>query len=261
MRDLRISLLQRELAWEDPAANRAVFQRDLEQLAGMTDLVVLPEMFTTGFSMRSEIISEAEAETTLPWLLDQAAAHDFAITGSLAVRSGDKNYNRLLFVTPDGAVSQYDKRHLFRMSGEDQHYGAGEERLVVNWRDWRICPLICYDLRFPVWSRNRDDYDLLVFVANWPAKRSYPWRQLLIARAIENQSYCVGVNRVGSDGNDIDYSGDSLVLAADGRVLLDCEANSGAFTTTLEASAMNDYRRKFPCHMDADSFTLDPLAK
>ena len=256
MRDLRVSLLQRELAWEDPTANRRAFEQDLAALAGNTDLVVLPEMFTTGFSMRPEIIAEPEAETTLPWLLEQAAAHDFAITGSLAVRSGDANYNRLLFVTPDGKVSCYDKRHLFRMSGEDEHYGAGTEKLIVNWRDWRICPLICYDLRFPVWSRNRGDYDLLIFVANWPAKRSFHWRQLLIARAIENQSYCIGLNRVGSDDNNIDYSGDSLVLAADGQTVLDCAAGSGAFTAVLDAGAMNEYRRKFPCHKDADDFGL-----
>jgi omega-amidase len=256
VRDLRVSLLQRELAWEDPTANRQAFEQDLAALAGNTDLVVLPEMFTTGFSMRPEIIAEPEAETTLPWLLEQAANHDFAITGSLAVRSGGNNYNRLLFVTPDGNVSLYDKRHLFRMSGEDEHYGAGTEKLIVNWRDWRICPLICYDLRFPVWSRNRGDYDLLIFVANWPAKRSFPWRQLLIARAIENQSYCVGVNRVGRDGNNIDYSGDSLVLAADGQTVLDCEAGSGAFTAVLDADAMNEYRRKFPCHKDGDGFEL-----
>ncbi|MCZ6828113.1 MAG: amidohydrolase [Gammaproteobacteria bacterium] len=256
MRDLTISLLQRELAWEDAAANRRVFQQDLAQLAGKTDLVILPEMFTTGFSMRAEIIAENEAQATLPWMIEQARAHDFAITGSLAVRSGEGIYNRLLFVTPDGEVSHYDKRHLFRLSGEHRHYRAGTERQRVSWRDWRICPLICYDLRFPVWSRNAGDYDLLIFVANWPAKRRLHWRQLLIARAIENQSYCVGVNRVGSDGNRIDYCGDSLVLAADGKMLLDCEAEAGAFTVSLDATAMNEYRRKFPCHEDADNFKL-----
>jgi predicted amidohydrolase len=189
-------------------------------------------------------------------MIEQASAHNFAITGSLAVRSGGDVFNRLLFVTPDGGVYQYDKRHLFRMSGEDRHYAAGGQRLIVNWRDWRICPMICYDLRFPVWTRNRDDYDLLIFVANWPAKRSFHWRQLLLARAIENQSYCVGLNRVGSDGNNIDYSGDSLVLAADGQVLVDCKAESGAFSANLDAAAMNEYRRKFPCHMDGDEFRL-----
>ncbi len=256
MRDLTVSLLQRELAWEDAAANRSAFEQDLQQLAGKTDLVILPEMFTTGFSMRTELIAENEADVTTPWLIEQARANDFAITGSLAVRSGDSSYNRLLFVTPEGEVGQYDKRHLFRMSGEDRHYGAGAEKLIVNWRDWRICPLICYDLRFPVWSRNTDDYELLIFVANWPAKRRFHWRQVLVARAIENQSYCVGLNRVGRDGNNIDYSGDSLVLAADGDMLLDCEAGSGAFTVTLDAAAMNEYRRKFPCHKDADDFNL-----
>ena len=256
MRDLRVSLIQRELAWEDAAANRNAFEQDLAQLAGTTDLVLLPEMFSTGFSMRSEIIAEAEAEDTLPWMVEQASRHGFAITGSLAVRSGDGIYNRLLFVTPDGTISHYDKRHLFRMSGEDQHYAEGNKKLIVNWRDWRICPLICYDLRFPVWSRNTGEYDLLIFVANWPAKRRFHWRQLLIARAIENQSYCVGLNRVGSDGNGIEYSGDSLVLAADGELLLDCEAADAVFTTSLDAHAMHEYRRKFPYHKDADNFEL-----
>ena len=257
MRNLRVSLIQRELAWEDPAANRQAFGKDLASLAGKTDLAVLPEMFSTGFSMRAEIIAENEAEDTLPWLQQQADQHNIAITGSLPVRSAGTVYNRLLFVTPAGAVQHYDKRHLFRMSGEDQHYGGGSEKMIVNWRDWRICPLICYDLRFPVYSRNRDDYDLLLYVANWPAKRSFHWRALLTARAIENQSYCLGLNRVGRDDNGIDYSGDSLVLAADGQTLLDCKANSGIFTTTLDASAMNTYRRKFPCHKDADTFSIN----
>lgn len=256
MRDLTVSLLQRELAWEDAGANRASFEADLSALPEDTDLVILPEMFTTGFSMDSASVAETDAEATRPWLVEQARQHNVAITGSLAVRSGGRNYNRLLFVTPDGESSHYDKRHLFRMSGEQNHYDAGDERLIVNYRGWRICPLICYDLRFPVWSRNAGDYDLLLYVANWPAKRRFHWRQLLIARAIENQSYCIGVNRVGRDGNAIDYCGDSLVLAADGRTLLDCEAQSGVFTTTLDAEAMNLYRRKFPCHRDADAFSL-----
>jgi omega-amidase len=257
MRNLRVSLIQRELAWENAAANRRAFALDLASLAGKTDLAVLPEMFSTGFSMRAEIIAENEAEDTLPWLQQQALEHQIAITGSLPVRSAGAVYNRLLFVTPDGAVQHYDKRHLFRMSGEDQHYAGGNDKLIVHWRDWRICPLICYDLRFPVYSRNRDDYDLLLYVANWPAKRRFHWRALLTARAIENQSYCLGLNRVGRDDNGIDYSGDSLVISADGQTLLDCGADSGIFTTTLDPGTMNTYRRKFPCHKDADNFSID----
>ncbi|MEP5764972.1 MAG: amidohydrolase [Halieaceae bacterium] len=263
MRNLTIALLQQELAWEDPAANREQFGASIAGLDSDTDLVILPEMFTTGFSMNAEEVAEDGATSTLPWLQELASSHDVAITGSLAVREGGEVFNRLLFVTPDGQYQHYDKRHRFRMSGEDKHYGAGADKLIVQWRDWRICPMICYDLRFPVWTRNRptdhtEAYDALIFVANWPAKRRQHWRQLLIARAIENQAYCIGLNRVGSDGNGLDYSGDSLVLAADGELLLDCEDQPGIFSATLDAQRMQTYRDKFPCHKDADEFRLEP---
>jgi predicted amidohydrolase len=261
VRDLKLALVQDELDWEDPPANRDRFELALEDLPRDIDLVVLPEMFTTGFSMDAEGVAEDDAATTLPWLQALAAEHDAAITGSLAVREGGQVYNRLLFVTPDGDCRHYDKRHLFRMSGEHKHYAAGRDKLVVEWRDWRICPMVCYDLRFPVWMRNRDSghdaYDLLLVVANWPAKRRYHWRQLLIARAIENQSCCIGLNRIGSDGNGLDYSGDSLVVASDGELLLDCEDRAGLFTATLDATAMNTFRAKFPVAKDADTFKLD----
>lgn len=268
MQDLKVALIQRELAWENPVANRDQFAADIAALDTDTDLVVLPEMFTTGFSMAAEEVAEDRAETTLPWLVALAKEQAVAVTGSLAVREKGRVYNRLLFVTPDGKYQFYDKRHLFRMSGEDLHYTAGSKRLIVEWRGWRICPMVCYDLRFPVWARNhgrvlagedaRGEYDLLLFVANWPAKRRLHWRQLLIARAIENQSYCIGLNRVGSDDNGLDYSGDSLALAADGKILLDCQDNSGVFRVKLDYQAMARYRRKFPCHKDADHFQLDP---
>jgi len=239
-------------------ANRARIERELEQLDPDTNLVVLPEMFTTGFSMNAQQVAEDQGEVTLTWMQAQAQHYAIALCGSLAVRDQDKIYNRLLFVTPDGKHYQYDKRHLFRMSGEDQHYAAGKDRVIVEWRGWRICPLVCYDLRFPVWSRNRDDYDLLLYIANWPEKRRSHWRTLLVARAIENQSYCIGLNRVGSDENGLDYSGDSLVLAADGEVLLDCKAHSGLYSARLDYQKMISYREKFPCHRDADNFRLDP---
>lgn len=267
MQDLKVALIQRGLVWENPVANRKQFAADIVALDADTDLVVLPEMFTTGFSMAAEKVAEDEAEATLPWLIAMAQERAVAITGSLAVRARGKIYNRLLFVTPDGRHWVYDKRHLFRMSGEDLHYAAGRKRLIVEWRGWRICPMVCYDLRFPVWARNhgrvlsgeedRGEYDLLLFVANWPAKRRLHWRQLLIARAIENQSYCIGLNRVGSDGNGLDYSGDSLAVAADGQLLVDCQDISGAFCVRLDYQAMARYRSKFPCHKDADGFRLD----
>ena len=257
MQDLTVTLVQRTLSWEDPAGNRDAIDRDLEGLDAASDLVILPEMFTTGFSMEPERVAEQDAVDTLPWMQSLAARHNAAITGSLAVREGGESFNRLLFVTPEGQVHQYDKRHLFRMAREQEHYAPGVERSVIDFRGWRLLPLICYDLRFPVWSRNRDDYDALFFVANWPAKRAYHWRQLLIARAIENQAYCIGVNRIGEDGNGIPYSGDSLAIAADGVVLVDCEDRAGLFTVTLEAERMARYREKFPCHLDADGFHLD----
>lgn len=263
MRDLTVALVQDELTWEDPQANRDRFEQALEDLSRDTDLVVLPEMFTTGFSMNAEQICEDSAGETLPWMQALAVEHDVAITGSLAVRDGDRLCNRLLFVTPDGKHRHYDKRHLFTMSTENDHYTAGREKLIVEWRDWRICPMVCYDLRFPVWMRNRaaghpDAYDLLLVVANWPAKRRHAWRQLLIARAIENQAYCVGLNRVGRDGNELDYSGDSLVLAADGELLVDCEDRASLFSCTLDAAAMTRFREKFPVLVDGDDFSLDP---
>jgi predicted amidohydrolase len=258
MRDLKLALIQRELHWENPGDNRDQFSGDFAALDGDTDLVILPEMFTTGFSMATESTAEDDAATTLPWLQQQAQQYDVAICGSLAVREDGQVYNRLLFVTPDGKHPHYDKRHLFRMSGEDEHYAAGSDKLIVEWRDWRLCPMICYDLRFPVWTRNHNDYDALIFVANWPAKRRIHWRQLLIARAIENQAYCVGLNRVGADDNGLTYSGDSLVLAADGELLLDCEDAAGVFYATLDNAAMEQYRSKFPCHKDADTFELNP---
>jgi predicted amidohydrolase len=257
VRDLNVALVQRALVWEDPVTNREQIAADLEALPADTDLVVLPEMFTTGFSMNSDSIAEDDAAASLPWMQELAARHDIAVTGSLAVRSGGAKLNRLLLVKPDGSFSHYDKRHLFRMSGEHEHYAPGDVRVVVEWRGWRLCPMICYDLRFPVWTRNRGDYDLLLFVANWPSKRSRHWRQLLIARAIENQACCIGVNRIGTDGNGLDYSGDSLAVAADGEILLDCESAPGLFCTTFDYAAMQTYREKFPFQRDADGFHLE----
>jgi omega-amidase len=263
VQDLKVGLVQTTLSWEQADINRTHFEQLVEESNIDCDLLVLPEMFTTGFSMDSQRLAEDCEGDTLAWMQQLAARHDVAVTGSFAARDGEKIFNRLLFVTPDGATDSYDKKHLFRMSGEHNHYAPGDIRIVVEWRGWRICPMICYDLRFPVWSRERDDYDLLLYVANWPAKRAMHWRQLLIARAIENQSYCIGLNRIGEDGNNIVYSGDSLAIAADGIILLDCEDRDGVFECSLSAEAKETYRRKFPSHMDRDSFQMgtDPNKK
>ena len=256
MQNLAVSLVQTELAWEQPNDNRRHLGELMDSLGEATDLVVLPEMFTTGFSMQALKNAEEPGGATQQWLADRARQMDCAITGSIAVRDADGVYNRMLFATPDG-MTHYDKRHLFRMAGEHKRYRAGEQRVIVPWRGWRINLQVCYDLRFPVFSRNRDDYDLLLYVANWPARRRMHWRQLLIARAIENQAYTIGVNRIGSDANGLDYSGDSLAIAADGVVMADLLNENGATQLSLDGAALLDYREGFPCQLDADRFQLD----
>ena len=257
-RPFTIALAQASLVWHDPAANRAMFEGLLAPLAGKADLVVLPEMFTTGFTMEPDAVAEAPGGDTQDWMLRQAKALDAAITGSHACRDGDRHYNRLLWATPDGELRRYDKRHLFRMAGEHQRYAAGNELVVTHWRGVRCALQVCYDLRFPVWSRRRPtyDYDLLVYVANWPTPRCEAWRALLVARAIENQCYVVGVNRIGRDGKGLDYSGDSLVVDPRGQLLVDARNAAGTVTTTIDLAALNEFRDRFPAHLDADRFTL-----
>lgn len=255
MQDLTLSLLQCELAWEAPEDNRRLIGEQVRSMDADTDLLVLPEMFTTGFSMNAVANAEPPGGPTEQWMQSLAAERDCAISGSIAVRDGEDVYNRMLFVTPDG-TSYYDKRHLFRMAGEHKRYQAGRERRIVQWRGWRILLQVCYDLRFPVFSRNRDDYDLALYVANWPAKRRLHWRQLLIARAIENQACVAGVNRIGSDANGLDYCGDSLVTGADGVLLLDMQSENGLNSVRLDGEKLQRYRDKFPFHLDADGFAL-----
>ena len=256
MQDLAVTLVQCELAWENPADNRTHLQSIIESQAQAADLVVLPEMFTTGFSMNALANAEPPGGPTEQWLQAKALELDCALTGSIAVHAEGGVYNRMLFATPAG-MQHYDKRHLFRMAGEHKRYQPGTERVIVAWRDWRINLQVCYDLRFPVFCRNREDYDLMLFVANWPAKRRLHWRQLLIARAIENQACVIGVNRVGSDANGIAYSGDSLAVAADGELLLDLESREETARVILDGTALESYRESFPCHLDADGFTVD----
>ena len=255
MQDLAVTLIQCELAWEKPADNRSHLQSIIEKQAQAADLVVLPEMFTTGFSMNAVANAEPPGAETAIWLQNLATDTDCAITGSIAVQGEGGVYNRMLFATPEG-LQHYDKRHLFRMAGEHKRYLPGQRRVIVEWRDWRILLQVCYDLRFPVFSRNRDDYDLAIYVANWPAQRRLHWRQLLVARAIENLACVVGVNRIGSDAKGLQYSGDSLAINADGTLLTDLEDRASARTVRFEALALREYRAPFPCHLDADDFTL-----
>ncbi len=261
MQALNVSLVQGATRWHDPAGNREYYGALMDGLRG-TDLILLPETFTSGFSNEAIHNAETMQGSTVAWLRDQAKRLDSAITGSVQLRVGDRGvFNRLLFVTPDGEVRHYDKRHLFRYADEHKRYAAGDQRIIVEWRGWRICPLVCYDLRFPVFIRNCRvrqgfDYDLVLFVANWPAARTHAWRTLLRARAIENLSYCAGLNRVGTDGKGLAYSGASAVLDFLGQPLLELGAQEQVVSTSLAADALAAHREHFPAWMDADEFEL-----
>lgn len=257
MTQLRVTSMQSALHWEDEQANLKMFEQQITKLKGDTDLVVLPEMFNSGFSMTPDAIAQDVAGSTISWMRQQAQNIDAAICGSLAVRTNGVYYNQFVFAHPNGDIDQYNKRHCFRMSGEHEVYCAGSQRVLIDYRGWRILPQICYDLRFPVFSRFKDDYDLMIYVANWPAARRDPWRCLLQARAIENQSYVVGVNRIGSDANDITYSGDSLALDYKGELLFDSKAASVVDTQIFSMEGLNTFREKFPAWMDADKFEVD----
>lgn len=259
MTSLRVTLVQQPLVWQNPGANRDSLGALLAPLGGKTDLIVLPETFTTGFSMDVERIGEPAGGPTTQWIQSVAARLDAAVTGSVVTQEGGKYFNRLLWVTPAGELRTYDKHHLFRMGGENQHFTPGRTAWSVDWRGLRVCPLVCYDLRFPVFSRRRPelDYDVLVYVANWPAVRTYAWTQLLKARAIENQAFVIGVNRIGVDGVGVAHSGDSAANDFLGMPLVSLGSAPGVETVTLDGTALQAFREKFPAQLDADRFTLD----
>jgi omega-amidase len=255
----RLTIAQQPLVWHDAVANRAHFTEVLKPLAGTTDLVVLPEMFTSGFTMKPESYAEPADGETRAWLKEQARALDAAVGGSVAVSDNGRFYNRFMLALPDGLTYWYDKRHLFRMGGEHRHYSAGDHALIIEWRGMRLCPLVCYDLRFPVWSRRRPEleYDLAIYCANWPAARRYAWSTLLRARAIENQAFVAGVNRVGVDGGGVAHAGDSVVLDFTGQPLVELTDSAQVVTVPLDVAALRDWRDRFPAHLDADAFTLE----
>jgi omega-amidase len=252
MQPLTFSLIQTETYWHAPEHNRAMFAEWFEQVPEETHVVVLPEMFSTGFTMAAEAVAEPMDGPTMQWLVDSAAALDKIVCGSLVIVDDGACYNRFVWVQPNGDFEHYDKRHLFRMAGEHEHYAAGEDRPVILFRGWRIRPFVCYDLRFPIWLRNRNDYDVLLGVANWPAARQLHWNTLLRARAIENLAYVVAVNRIGVDGNDIAYRGGSAVYHANGETELEIFDDPGVFTVTLDPDALAIWRERFPAHLDAD---------
>ncbi|MFM2374926.1 MAG: hypothetical protein RLZZ165_22 [Bacteroidota bacterium] len=262
---LRICLLQMDLSWENPEQNKRRAGDLLRGQAGLHDLIVLPEMFTTGFSMNAKALAEpAQVSESLMWMQSQASGLGAILMGSLIVEEEGKYFNRLMVVGQEGLLLTYDKRHLFRMSGEDAVYSPGSELQVFSLHGWRICPMICYDLRFPVWSRNamhpdgRMRHDLLLYVANWPERRIGHWKTLLQARAIENQSWVAGVNRVGKDGNAIVYSGDSMICDPLGNVVSHLVQEEGCLTATLEWAGLAAYRSNFPAWADAERFELRP---
>lgn len=253
---MKIALIQSSLFWENPKANRNHFEVKINALAENVDLIVLPEMFSTGFTMNPNAVAETMQDETLQWLQSLAKAKNSAITGSLVIKENGNFYNRLVFVFPSGKMQFYDKRHLFTLAGEEKVYTAGEEKLIVEYQGWRICPLICYDLRFPVFARNKEDYDVLIYVANWPKSRIQAWDILLKARSVENLCYTIGVNRVGFDDNNFEYNGHSQVVDFLGNSVLEPQETEGVFIVELNKEKLLETRNKLGFLNDRDSFEL-----
>lgn len=257
MNNLKVTLIQSHLHWESPIANRANFSEKINAISEKTDLIVLPEMFTTGFTMNAEIFAEEDTGESVQWMISEAKKNNTAIAGSLICKEGANYFNRLYFVFPDGTFKSYDKRHTFTLAGEHKIYTAGNQRVEIEYKGWKICLLICYDLRFPVWARNTQEYDLLVYVANWPAKRITAWDTLLKARAIENMSYCIGVNRVGLDGNGHEYIGHSAVYDVLGKqVSTEDFEKEFTQTITLDKTHVTNHRERLQFLNDRDFFNL-----
>lgn len=254
MQNLTIALIQQEIIPNNPQHNLDTFAKAISHLTNV-DLIILPEVFTTGFCSNARNYAERVDGTAYQWMADQAKRLNAVVTGSLVVKLENTHVNRLVWMRPDGTYTHYDKRHLFRMAGEHERYASGNHRVLVELKGWRILPMICYDLRFPVWSRNRNDYDLALYVANWPSARALHWNRLLQARAIENLSYVAGVNRVGMDEKHQHYSGDSSVFSSAGEVVF-ASQEPGAFVVELFADKLKEYRTHFPAHMDADEFDI-----
>ncbi|MES2239454.1 MAG: amidohydrolase [Bacteroidota bacterium] len=253
---MKIALIQADIKWEDPLANRNYLENKIDALDEDVCLIVLPEMFSTGFTMNPSAVAETMQGETVLWMQSLAKAKNTAITGSVVIEDNGNFYNRMLFVFPSGEIQFYDKKHLFTLAGEDKVYTAGNQKLIVNYLGWKICPMVCYDLRFPVFSRNLENYDLLLYVASWPVKRINAWDALLKARAIENMSYVVGVNRVGVDGNEHPYSGHSQLLDCLGDYIIKPQEIEGVFMATLDKAKLIEARQKLGFLNDRDSFQL-----
>ena len=256
MKDLNICIIQSNIVWENIDENLSLFEVHIDNVVN-ADLIVLPEMFTTGFSMNTSKLAESMEGKTMAWLRDIAKRKNCVISGSIIIEEDDKYYNRLIWMRPDGTFGKYDKRHLFRMSEEHQTFTGGNERVVFEVKGWRVLPLICYDLRFPVWSRNRNDYDVLIYVANWPEARRTPWQIMLKSRAIENQAYVIAVNRLGKDEMGNSYSGDSAVIEPKGNVISKTlMGEESVETVSLSYDDLEKFRKKFPVGLDGDDFRI-----
>lgn len=270
MSTLTITTIQSNLIWEEKAANLRLLEQKIASIEEKTEIVVLPEMFNTGFSMRPEVLAETMDGETVEWMKRVSRENGIVLTGSVMIKEAGKYYNRLVWMLPNGQYGHYDKRHLFAYGEEDKHYSPGNKRLIASVKGWKINLQVCYDLRFPVWARQAPsqpppkgeerpsaEYDVLIYVANWPERRSHAWKTLLCARAIENQCYVVGVNRVGSDANNVYHSGNSLVIDPLGQVLYHMADEEDVNTITLQKEMLEDVRSKFPFWKDADSFNIE----
>ncbi|PQV51609.1 putative amidohydrolase [Jejuia pallidilutea] len=254
---LKIALIQSDLVWENPEQNQQNFIKKINAVAEKVDIIVLPEMFTSGFTMNAKAVAETMEGTTVSWMLDLAKTKQAAIAGSMVVIENDNYYNRFLFAEPSGKLSYYDKRHTFTLAGEHKVYKAGNKKIIIHYRGWKICPLICYDLRFPVWARNTEDYDVLLYVANWPKPRINAWDTLLKARAIENMSYCIGVNRIGVDGVNVEYNGSSACYDVLGKKITNMPLNKDAVEiVALSKNHIRKYRNALKFLDDKDGFNL-----
>ncbi|WP_372768505.1 amidohydrolase [Lutibacter sp.] len=256
--NLKVVIIQANLVWENPIQNRLNFTEKINQIKEQVDLIILPEMFTTGFSMQPQKIGDTMHGETVKWMRKIASEKDTAITGSVIIFENNNFYNRFLFVHPSGEINFYDKRHLFTLAGEDKVYESGKEKLIVNYKGWKICPLVCYDLRFPVWARNVEAYDLLIYVANWPKTRIAAWDTLLKARAIENMCYTIGVNRVGVDANNYEYNGHSAALNSLGEQVVETqEKQEETVVFTLDKNHISEIRNKLGFLNDRDIFEIE----
>lgn len=254
---MKIAVFQTKLIWQKPEQNRFFIQDYIDSCEDSYDFLVLPEMFTSGFTMNPSLVAEEMNGETIMWLKEIAVEREIAITGSLVISENSKYYNRLVFVFPDGSIEYYDKRHLFSLAGEEKIYTKGKKKCIIEYKGWKICPLICYDLRFPVFSRNKEDYDLLLYVANWPKPRINAWNTLLKARAIENMVYTVGVNRIGNDANQLEYTGSSQVVDYLGNEIINAEEEQGIFVVEINKEDMLETRRKLNFLNDRDVFKLN----